>query len=83
MRIAFNITNKMSARPCAGNSEQEFWRILEAFRRITGGMGTDSYLVRNLRTGDQPISRQMAVTEVLTPPALMPGFAAIPPHLDN
>ena len=63
MRNGFNITNKTSARSCAGNSGQKFWRILEAFRRITGGMGTDSYLVRNLRTGDQPISGPIDASE--------------------
>ena len=46
MRNGFNITNKTSARSCAGNSGQEFWRILEAFRRIRGGMGTDSVIDR-------------------------------------
>jgi hypothetical protein len=77
MRIAFNITNKMSGRWCAGNSGREFWRILEAFRRITGGMGTDSYLVRNFRTGDQPSSGPIEAGEaarILLPSPSLQGY---------
>ena len=77
MRNGFNITNKTSARSCAGNSGQEFWRVLEAFRRIRGGMGTDSYLVRNLQTGDQPSSGPIEAgeaTRILLPSPSLQGY---------
>jgi hypothetical protein len=77
MRNGFNNTNKTSARSCAGNSGRKFWRILEAFRRITGGMGTDSYLVRNLRTRDQPISGPIEAGEaarILLPSPSLQGY---------
>ena len=77
MRNGFNITNKTSARSCAGHLRQKFWRILEAFRRITGGMETDSYLVRNLRTGDQPISGPIEAGEaarILLPSPSLQGY---------
>ena len=80
MRNGFNITNKTSARSCAGNSGQEFWRTLGAFRRITGGMGTDSYLIRNLRTGDQPISGPIEAGEaarILLPSPSLQGYGLI------
>jgi hypothetical protein len=43
MRIAFNNVNKRqvpSAKAATTNVAREFWRMLNAIRRITGGMDT-------------------------------------------